>query len=83
MRIVKEIGSLVLLKAMAERMNIRGLIDALIPMERERGLTHGQVFEACVINRCHAPVPLYEMEGSRKLMTDVPSRVLKTGMRGE
>jgi transposase len=62
MRIVKEIGSLVLLKAMAERMNIRGLIDALIPMERERGLTHGQVFEACVINRCHAPVPLYEME---------------------
>jgi transposase len=47
---------------MAERMNICEIVDTLVPMERQRGLTHGQVVEACVINRCHAPVPLYEIQ---------------------
>ncbi len=63
-RVVKTIGSLVLLKSMAERMGLRSLVDSLIPMERESesGLTHGQVVESLVMNRCHAPVPLYEME---------------------
>lgn len=62
-RVGKVLGSLVLLRAMAEQMGLRALVDSLIPMQREVGLTHGQVFESCVINRCHAPVPLYEMEG--------------------
>lgn len=61
-RIVKNIGSIVLLKAMAERMGIRAMVDARMPMEREVGLTHGQVVETLVVNRCHAPRPLYEME---------------------
>lgn len=61
-RIVKNIGSIVLLKAMAERMGIRTMVDARIPMQREVGLTHGQIVETLVINRCHAPRPLYEME---------------------
>lgn len=62
-RTIKHLGSIVMLKAMAERMNIRGFVDSIMPMDRESdgGLTHGQIVEALVINRCHAPVPLYDM----------------------
>ncbi len=61
-RIVKTIGSIILLKAMAERMNLRAIVDTTIPMQRHSGFTHGQLVEALVMNRCHAPAPLYQVQ---------------------
>jgi len=60
-RIVKTVGSVVMLKAMSERLGIRAIVDSLIPMQRDVGLTHGQIVETLVVNRCHAPAPLYEI----------------------
>lgn len=62
-RIVKTLGSLVLLKAMADEMNLRGIIDTRIPWQGPgASSTHGEVVEGLVLNRLHAPRPLYRFD---------------------
>ncbi len=62
-RVVKTLGSLALLKAMAEEMNLRGIIDTLVPWHGPKAsATHGEVLEALVLNRLHSPRPLYRFD---------------------
>jgi hypothetical protein len=62
-RLTKVLGSPTLLKAMAEEMHLRGIVDTLIPWHGPKGsLTHGEVVEALVLNRLHSPRPLYRFE---------------------
>lgn len=48
---------------MAEEMNLRAIVDARVPWQGPAGsLTHGEVVEALVLNRLHAPRPLYRFD---------------------
>jgi transposase len=56
---MKTIGSLYLLKPFTNALQIREIIDRIVPMERDSGgLTHGQVIEQLVLNRLNDPRPL-------------------------
>jgi hypothetical protein len=62
-RLTKVLGSPTLLKAMAEEMHLRGIVDNLIPWHGPKGLlTHGEVVEALVLNRLRSPRPLHRFE---------------------
>jgi hypothetical protein len=49
---VKTIGSLYLLKPFVSALQIREIIDRIVPMERDAGrLSHGEAIEQLVLNR--------------------------------
>lgn len=59
-RVAKVLGSLALLRSLADEVNLKGIIDTLLPWEGPKAsATHGQVVEALVLNRLHSPRPLY------------------------
>jgi transposase len=60
---VKTIGSIYLLKPFTNALQIREIIDRIVPMERDSGgLTHGEVVEQLVLNRLNDPCPLARIE---------------------
>jgi hypothetical protein len=60
---IKTIGSLYMLKPFVNVLCIRGIIDRIVPMQRDvAGLTHGQVIEQLVLNRLNSPCPLVLLE---------------------
>jgi len=60
---VKTIGSLYLLKPFVSALQIREIIDRIVPMERDAGrLSHGEAIEQLVLNRLHDPCPLVHLE---------------------
>jgi len=60
----KILGSLYLIKPLLERMNIKTIIDAIVPDHKENGqiLTTGEVTEILVANRLHHPLPLKDVQ---------------------
>lgn len=60
----KILGSLYLIKPLLERMNIKTIVDAIVPDHKENGqiLTTGEVTEILVANRLHHPLPLKDVE---------------------
>lgn len=58
----KSIGTLAILKPLADKCKIKELIDSIVPKLNYKDITHGDVFEILVINRLHSPKPLYDME---------------------
>ena len=63
-KVEKFLGSLYLTKPLLERMNIKAIIDSIVPMRTENGriVTTGQVSEVLVANRLHHPRPLHDIE---------------------
>lgn len=60
---IKTIGSLYLLKPFMNALQIREIIDRIVPMQCDvGGLTHGQVIEQLVLNRLNDPCPLVRIE---------------------
>lgn len=63
-KVEKILGSLYLIKPLLERMNIKAIIDSIVPERKGNGqiLTTGQVAEVLVANRLHHPSPLNDVE---------------------
>ena len=63
-KVEKILGSLYLTRPLLERMNIKAIIDSIVPERKENGqiLTTGQVAEVLVANRLHHPLPLKDIE---------------------
>jgi transposase len=61
----KILGSLYLTRPLLERMQIKAIIDNIIPLRKENGqiVTTGEVSEVLVANRLHHPRPLNDIEG--------------------
>ena len=60
---IKTIGSLYLLKPFVNALQIREIIDRIVPMQRDvGGITHGEVIEQLVLNRLNDPCPLVHIE---------------------
>ncbi len=60
----KILGSLYLTRPLLERMQIKAIIDTIIPERKENGqiVTTGEVCEVLVANRLHHPRPLCDIE---------------------
>jgi len=60
----KILGSLYLIKPLLERINIKSIIDSIVPERKENGqiLTAGEVTEILVANRLHYPLPMKDVE---------------------
>ena len=60
----KILGSLYLIKPLLERMNIKSIVDTIVPDHKENGqiLTPGEVTEILVANRLHHPLPLKDVQ---------------------
>lgn len=60
----KILGSLYLLKPLIERLNIKAIVDSIVPDRKKNGqiLSTGQVAECLVANRLHAPLPMKDIE---------------------
>jgi len=60
----KILGSLYLIKPLLERMNIKAIVDSIVPDHKKNGqiLTTGEVTEILVANRLHHPLPLKDVE---------------------
>lgn len=50
--VIEELSSVALFKPYLDLLKIAETIDAIVPKERNRDLTHGQVIETLVANRC-------------------------------
>ena len=63
-KLEKLLGSLYLTKPLLEKMNIRAIVDSIVPDYQENGqiVTTGQVAEVLVANRLHHPLPLRDVE---------------------
>lgn len=63
-KIEKILGSLYLLKPLIERMNIKSIVDSIVPDRKTNGqiLTTGEVAEILVANRLHSPLPMKDIE---------------------
>jgi transposase len=63
-KVEKILGSLYLTKPLLERMDIKAIIDSIVPERKENGqiVTTGQVAEGLVANRLHHPLPLKDIE---------------------
>ena len=63
-KVEKLLGSLYLTRPLLERMNIKAIIDSIVPERKENGqiVTTGQVSEVLVANRLHHPRPLHDIE---------------------
>ena len=63
-KVEKLLGSLYLTRPLLERMNIKAIIDGIVPERKENGqiITTGQVSEVLVANRLHHPRPLRDIE---------------------
>ena len=63
-KVEKLLGSLYLTRPLLERMNIKAIIDSIVPERKENGqiITTGQVSEVLVANRLHHPRPLRDIE---------------------
>jgi len=63
-KVEKLLGSLYLTRPLLERMNIKAIIDSIVPERKENGqiITTGQVAEVLVANRLHHPRPLRDIE---------------------
>ena len=63
-KIEKLLGSLYLTRPLLERMNIKAVIDSIVPERKGNGqiITTGQVAEVLVANRLHHPRPLRDIE---------------------
>lgn len=79
----KILGSLCLTKPLLERMQIKTIIDNIVPERKENGqiVTSGEVYEVLVAKRLHHPRPLYDIEewaelyGIEKLYTLNPEHL--------
>lgn len=58
----KNIGAIALIKPVMDALGIRETVDRYCPMERSRGITHGQAIETLILNRLTSPTPLYHVE---------------------
>jgi len=58
----KNIGGIALIKPVLDALSVREIIDRYCPMERNRGITHGQAIEVMVMNRLTSPTPLWHVE---------------------
>ena len=58
----KNIGAITLIKPVMDALGIRETVDRYSPMERSRGITHGQAIETLILNRLTSPTPLYHVE---------------------
>ena len=63
----KNIGAIALIKPVLDALGVRETVDRYCPMDRNRGITHGQAVEAMVMNRLTSPTPLCHVEGWAKL----------------
>jgi transposase len=63
-KVEKILGSLYLTKPLLERMNVKAIIDSIVPERKENGqiVTTGQVADVLVANRLHHPLPLMDIE---------------------
>jgi len=59
----REVGPLLLVRAILARLSLGEVIDRLAPMRGNALLTHGEVIEALIANRLCAPAPLYDVSG--------------------
>jgi hypothetical protein len=59
----REVGPLLLVRAILARLGLGAIVDRLAPMRGNALLTHGEVIEALVANRLCAPAPLYDIAG--------------------
>lgn len=50
------------MKPITDKLGVREVVDKYVPMERESGLSHGEVMEALIFNRLSSPRPLYKVE---------------------
>jgi len=50
-----------------DSLGVRETVDRYCPMDRNRGITHGQAVEAMVMNRLTSPTPLCHVEGWARL----------------
>jgi hypothetical protein len=57
----REVGPLLLVEHVLERLDLRGLIDRQRPQRGRAELTTGEVIAALVANRLCAPAPLYDV----------------------
>ncbi len=60
--VLKELGSVALIKPYLELLRVREIIDMVVPIERKRELTHGEVIEALTANRLDDPMPLLHIQ---------------------
>ncbi|MEW6103377.1 MAG: DUF4277 domain-containing protein [bacterium] len=62
------VGPIPLILPIIRSLRIKETIDSICPMERkaDKGITHGQVIEALIVNRLIAPKPLYGVKNGRK-----------------
>jgi transposase len=59
----REVGPLLLVRAILARLGLGAIVDRLAPVRGNALLTHGEVVEALVANRLCAPAPLYDVAG--------------------
>ncbi|MEW6006776.1 MAG: DUF4277 domain-containing protein [bacterium] len=55
------VGPIPLILPIIHSLRIKETIDSICPIKRkaDKGITHGQVIEALIVNRLTAPKPLY------------------------
>jgi len=58
----KNIGPIALIKPVLDALGLREAVDRYCPMDRKRGITHGQAVEVMVMNRLTSPTPLCDVE---------------------
>lgn len=63
----KNIGGIALIKPVLDALGVRETVDRYCPMNRNRGITHGQAVEVMVMNRLTSPTPLWHVEEWAKL----------------
>lgn len=58
----KNVGAIALIKPVLDALGVRETVDRYCPMDRVRGITHGQAVEVMVMNRLTSPTPLCHVE---------------------
>jgi len=63
----KNVGGIALIKPLLDALGLREAVDRYCPMDRNRGITHGQAVEVMVMNRLTSPTPLCYVEDWARL----------------
>jgi len=66
-KVTKNVGGIALIKPVLDALGLKEAVDRYCPMERGRGITHGQAVEVMIMNRLTSPTPLCHVEEWAKL----------------
>ncbi|MBI2937617.1 MAG: IS1634 family transposase [Thaumarchaeota archaeon] len=58
----KNLGGIALIKPVLDSIGLNEIVDRYAPMERKRGISHGDAIEVMVMNRLTSPTPLFRVE---------------------